>query len=49
MSIYSTAAQPKKCDTYETPVRSLDMLLSHLDPAVHYLWKPSAAATLRAI
>jgi hypothetical protein len=30
----------KKCDTYETPTGSLDMLLTHLDPAVHYIWEP---------
>jgi hypothetical protein len=44
MSIYTSKTQPKKCDTYETPIRSLDMLLTHLDPTVHYIWEPFAGS-----
>jgi len=40
MSIYTAAAQPKKNDLYETPTKSLDMILELLDPAVHYIWEP---------
>lgn len=40
MSIYTSSAQPRRCDTWETPTRSLDMLLKHLDPAVHFIWEP---------
>ena len=40
MSVYTSAAQPKRNDLYETPVRSLNMMLDHLDPSLHLLWEP---------
>jgi len=40
MSIYTSKTQPNKNDLYETPVRSLNMMLERLNPSRHYLWEP---------
>jgi hypothetical protein len=40
MSIYTRTTQPKQNDLYETPVRSLNMMLEHLDPSLHIIWEP---------
>ena len=38
--MYTTNIQPKKADNYETPARSLDMLLGHLKADKHFIWEP---------
>ena len=40
MAFYSTCSQPKKQDLWETPDKSIDMILDRLDPSVHFIWEP---------
>ena len=40
MAFYSTCSQPKKQDLWETPDKSIDMILDRLDPSVHFIWVP---------
>lgn len=41
MALYTkTIRNDSGCDTYETPRKSLDMILDRLDPAKDFLWEP---------
>jgi len=40
MAIYTNKVQPSVNDLYETPVKTLDMVLQLLDRKRHFLWEP---------
>lgn len=43
MALYSKSIRNDSgCDTYETPVESMDMILEHLDPGKDFIWEPFA-------